>query len=250
MRQYLHFDLNAHAVRKEQQSGEALARAGRYLIAKTLVDSGVATVDPLSPENPLVFSAGPFAGTNFSNANRISVGCKSPLTGGVKEANAGGTFAFALGQLEVSGLTLHGASDDWVVIRIPKDGEISFDDASPYLGKGNVEAAAMLHEAYGEKISVALCGPVGEYGGLIAGIAFSDTDNRPSRLAARGGVGAVMGSKKVKAIVVDKHKMPTFHDRKKLMTSIRDYGDKLEKEAAVQNMKALGTAMMGDIINH
>jgi len=250
MRQYLHIDLNAHAVRKEQQSGAALARAGRYLIAKTLVDSGVARVDPLSPENPLVFSAGPFAGTNFSNANRICVGCKSPLPGGVKEANAGGTFAFALGQLEVSGLTLHGASDDWVVIRIPKDGEITFDDASPYLGKGNVEAAAMLHEAYGEKISVALCGPVGEYGGLIAGIAFSDTDNRPSRLAARGGVGAVMGSKKVKAIVVDKHKMPTFHDRKKVMGRVRVYGDKLAEDAKVQALSQFGTAMTADVMNH
>ena len=250
MRQYLHIDLNAHAVRKEQQSGEALARAGRYLIAKTLVDSGVATVDPLSPKNPLVFSAGPFAGTNFSNANRISVGCKSPLTGGVKEANAGGTFAFALGQLEVSGLTLHGASDDWVVIRIPKDGEITFDDATPYLGKGNVEAAAMLHEAYGEKISIALCGPVGEYHGLIAGIAFSDTDNRPSRLAARGGVGAVMGSKKVKAIVVDKHKMPTFHDRKKVMGTVRIYGDKLAEDTKVQALSKFGTAMTADVMNH
>ncbi|MBL4614174.1 MAG: aldehyde ferredoxin oxidoreductase, partial [Magnetovibrio sp.] len=174
MRQYLHIDLDTLAIRKEKQSGEALARIGRYLIAKTLVDEGVASIDPLSPENPLIFSAGPFAGTNFSNANRISVGCKSPLTGGVKESNAGGTFAFAMGQLELSGLTLHSAAKDWVVIRITKGGEITFDDATPYLGKGNMEAAEMLHEAYGAKVSIALCGPVGEYASLIAGIAFSD----------------------------------------------------------------------------
>ena len=250
MRHYLHIDLDAQSVRKDEQSGETLAHAGRYLIAKTLIDDGVATVDPLAPENPLIFSAGPFAGTNFSNANRISVGCKSPLTGGIKEANAGGTFAFALGQLELSGLTLHGASDDWVVIRVPKDGDISFEDATPYLGKGNEDAARMLHETYGDKVSIALCGPVGEYQGLIAGVSFSDTDNRPSRLAARGGVGAVMGSKKVKAIVIDKHKMPPFHDRKKLMGTVRDYGNKLGEDPKAQALHAMGTAMAADIMNH
>lgn len=249
MRHYLHIDLDSRSVRKEEQRGEVLARAGRYLIAKTLVDAGVATVDPLSPENPLIFSAGPFAGTNFSNANRISVGCKSPLTGGIKEANAGGTFAYAMGQLELSGLTLNGASDDWVVIRIPKDGDITFDDATPYMGKGNMEAAEMLHETYGNKVSLALCGPVGEYAGLIAGITFSDTDNRPSRLAARGGVGAVMGLKKVKAIVADTHKMPTFVERKKLMGAVKEYGALLAEDPKAQTMGKLGTALAGDVMN-
>ena len=250
MRKYLHIDLAKKSIETEQLDNVAVADAGRHFIAKTLLNAGVAKVDPLSPENPLIFSAGPFAGTNFSNANRISVGCKSPLTGGIKESNAGGSFALAMGQLEIAGFTLHGAADDWVVIRIPKDGDITFETAAPYLGKGNIEVAALLHEKYGDKVSLSLCSPVGEYQGLLAGIAFSDVENRPVRLAARGGVGAVMGVKKVKAIVIDKHKMPSFHDRKKLMTSIRDYGDKLGEEAAVQNMKALGTAMMGDIINH
>ncbi len=250
MRKYLDINLAQHTVESRHLDGPEVARAGRYLIAKTLLETGIATVDAMSPENPLIFSAGPFAGTNFSNANRTSVGCKSPLTGGIKESNAGGSFSLALGQLEIAGFTLFGASSDWVVIRITKEGDITFESAAPLLGKGNIEAAALIHEKYGDKVSVALCGPVGEYGGLLAGIAFSDVENRPVRLAARGGVGAVMGIKKVKAIVIDKHKMPTFHDRKKLMTSIRAYGDKLDKEVAVQNMKKLGTAMMGDVINH
>src|ERR1035437_2758752 len=83
MRKYLHINLADRSVRTEELHGEAIVRAGRYLIAKTLLESGIAKVDPLSPENPLIFSAGPFAGTNFSNANRLSVGCKSPLTGGI-----------------------------------------------------------------------------------------------------------------------------------------------------------------------
>jgi aldehyde:ferredoxin oxidoreductase len=250
MRKYLHIDLENQSIDSKELNGEALARAGRYLIVKTLLEAGVATIDPLSADNQLIFSAGPFAGTSFSNANRISVGCKSPLTGGIKESNGGGTFAFALGQLELAGLTLLGASSDWVVIRITKEGEVTFDDAEPYLRKGLFEAAALLHEKYGDKVSIGICGPVAEYGGLIAGIAFSDQENRPVRLSARGGVGAVMGSKKVKAIVVDKHKMPTFHDRKKLMTSVREYGVKLDDDAAIKSLGRNGTAQVADIINH
>jgi len=249
MRKYLHINLRDRSVKTDELHGEDIIRVGRHFIAKTLLKSGAATVDPLSPENPLIFSAGPFAGTNFSNANRISVGCKSPLTGGIKEANSGGTFGFALGQIETAGLTLYGASSEWVVIRITKEGAISFDGAEAYLGKGNNDAAALLFENYGKKISFALCGPVGEYLGLVSGIAFADTDGRPSRLSARGGVGAVMGSKKVKAIVADVHKMPTFHDRKKLMGAVREYGARLAKEPAIDSFKRVGTAAMGDFTN-
>ncbi len=249
MRKYLHIDLEAGSVDTEELHGEAILKAGRHYIAKTLLDGGIAKIDPLSPENPLIFSAGPFAGSNFSNANRLSVGCRSPLTGGVKESNAGGTFAFALGQILISGLTLYKAAADWTVIRITKEGAVTFEDAAPYMGKGNIEAAALLFETYGDKISIGLCGPVGEYQGLVAGISFTDPEGRPVRLAARGGVGAVMGSKKVKAIVVDKDKMPPFHDRKKLMGSIREYGKRLADEPAIESFSLYGTAMVGDFTN-
>ncbi len=129
IRNYFHIDLNKQTVEKEAQSGEQLVKIGRYLIAQKLLENAAATIDPLSPENPLIFSAGPLAGTTFSNANRISVGCKSPLTGGVKEANGGGTFAYALGQLAIAGFTFHGASDEWVVMHIAKDGTVAFDTA-------------------------------------------------------------------------------------------------------------------------
>ena len=250
MRNYLHINLKNQSVDKQELHGEAIVRCGRNLIAKTLLEQGTATVEPLSAENPLIFSAGPFAGTNFSNANRTSVGCKSPLTGGIKESNAGGTFSLALGQLHLAGLTLYDASPDWVVIHIAKDGSISFNSAAAYMGKGNVESAAMLHEKYGKKVSLALCGPVGEYQGLLAGIAFSDPDGRPTRLAARGGVGAVMGSKKVKAIVVELHKMPQLHDRKKVMQAVREYGAKLREQEGVRNLNELGTAYVADFTNH
>jgi aldehyde:ferredoxin oxidoreductase len=251
MRTYYDIKLSDRTVTKRELHGEAVVKAGRYLIAKTLLESGAATVDPLSPQNPLVFSAGPFAGTSWSNANRTSVGCKSPLTGGIKEANGGGTFSYALGQLKVAGFTLLDASPTWVVIHLKKDGVVEFDDATPYLGKGNVEASVMLHAKYGKKTSLALCGPVGEYQGLIAGIAFSDKDRRPSRLAARGGVGAVMGSKKVKAIVVDMDKNPPFEDAKKVNAGVKEYAKLLQADGVITNFYAkLGTMGMADVQNY
>ncbi|MEL0112171.1 MAG: aldehyde ferredoxin oxidoreductase C-terminal domain-containing protein [Rickettsiales bacterium] len=250
MRKYMHIDLSERSVETEELDGEDVVRAGRYLIAKTLLDQNAANVDPMGPENPLIFSAGPFSGSNFSNANRLSVGCKSPLTGGIKEANSGGTFAFAMGQLGISGFNLYGQCADWTVMHIKKGGEIEWHDGSPYLGQGTMETAEKLFEKFGDKISLGICGPVGEYGGLVAGISFTDPEGRPTRIAARGGVGAVMGSKKVKAIVVDRDKMPEFHDRKGLMGSVRDYGKMLGADAAIQAFSDLGTAMVGDFTNN
>src|SRR5512132_1428164 len=250
MRIYYDINLTDRTIAKRDVQGEDNVRAGRYFIAKTLLELGAATVDPLSPANPLIFSAGPFSGTSFSNANRTSVGCKSPLTGGVKEANGGGTFSYGLGHHKIAGFTLHGASPHWVVIHFKKDGTIHFDDATPYMGKGNCEAQSMLHAHYGKKVTIALCGPVGEYQGLLAGISFSDKDGRPARLAARGGVGAVMGSKKVKAVVVDLDKMPPFEEPKKVNAAIKDYTKMLQADGIVTNFYAkVGTMGMADVQN-
>ncbi|MBI4594088.1 MAG: aldehyde ferredoxin oxidoreductase, partial [Candidatus Rokubacteria bacterium] len=250
MRTYYEIRLNDRTIAKRELSGEAIVKAGRYLIAKTLLESGAATVDPLSPQNPLIFSAGPLAGTSFSNANRTSVGCKSPLTGGVKEANSGGTFSYGLGKLQIAGFTLLGSSPVWVVIHFAKGGGITFDDAAPYLGRGNFETATMLHARYGKKVTLALCGPVGEYAGLLGGIAFSDKDSRPSRLSARGGVGAVMGAKKVKAVVVDLDRVPPLHDAPKVNASLKDYAKMLQADGIVTNFyAALGTMGMADVQN-
>ncbi len=252
MRTYWDIQLTDRTITKRELTGDEIAKAGRYLIAKQLLERGAATVDPLSPDNPLIFSAGPFAGTTWSNANRTSVGCKSPLTGGVKEANGGGTFGYGMGQLKIAGFTLLGASPGWVVLHFKKDGSLEFDDATPYLGKGNFEVAEMLYKKYGKKkTAIALCGPVGEYQGLLAGIAISDKDGRPSRLAARGGVGAVMGAKKVKAIVLDLDRIPPMMDSKKVNASIKDYAKMLQDDGIVQNFYAkLGTMGMADVQNY
>lgn len=250
MRKYIDIHLNEHKIATREVDKDEAVKAGRWLISKILLDAGVATADPLGPANPLIFSAGPFAGSSFSNANRTSVGCKSPLTGGIKEANGGGTFGYGMGQLHISTIVLNGQSANWVVLHFKKDGTISFDDASDYLGKGNMEVARMLYAKYGKKVALGLCGPVGEYEGLLAGVAFSDTDGRPSRLAARGGVGAVMGSKKVKAIVLDLDKTPKFHDPKGVRDAVKDYAKMLLADSVVTGFyAAVGTMGMADYQN-
>src|SRR5258706_799380 len=108
----------------------------------------------------------------------------------------------------------------------------------------------MLHAGYGKKVTIGLCGPVGEYQGLIAGIAFSDKDGRPARLAGRGGVGRVMGPKKVKAIVVALDKVPAFPDPKKVNAAIKNYAKMLQADSMVANFYAkIGTMGMADLQN-
>ena len=107
MRKYLDIDLSNRATEIKEGEGEEVIVVGRHLIAKKLLENGVATVDPLGPATPLSFSAGPFAGSNFSNANRLSVGCKSTLTGGIKEANAGGNPAQDMMKLGALNLKLN-----------------------------------------------------------------------------------------------------------------------------------------------
>src|SRR5256714_9272662 len=102
MRTYYDIQLGDRTVTKRELSGERLVNAGRNHIVRTLLELGAATVDPLSPANPLIFSAGPFAGSSFSHANPTSVGCQSPLTRGVKEGHGGGALCSGGGYLEES----------------------------------------------------------------------------------------------------------------------------------------------------
>ena len=134
MRTYYDIDLTSRNITKRELHGEEIVRAGRYWIAKTLLEFGAATVDPLSPANPLIFSAGPFAGTSFSNANPRTAAARVPL-GGIKEANGGAASAMGSGQQKSRASPCGAAS--WVVIHFRKDGAIDFDDPRPYLGKGN-----------------------------------------------------------------------------------------------------------------
>jgi aldehyde:ferredoxin oxidoreductase len=177
---------------------------GRGLIARILLDEVPPTCEPLGPLNKLIFAPGLLVGHMLSSCDRISVGGKSPLTGGVKEANAGGTTGLHLMFLGIKALIVEDkpVNDEWSVLLINKAG-VSFESAAGLVGCGVFETAHNLIERYGTKIAVAVIGQGGEMQLSTAGIQNFDKENLPTRIAARGGLGALMGSKKIKAIVVD-----------------------------------------------
>ncbi len=177
---------------------------GRGLVARILLDEVPAICEPLGPKNKLIFTPGLLVGHMLSSCDRISVGGKSPLTGGVKEANAGGTAANHLMCLGVKALIIEDKpqDDEWSILVVSGAG-IKFEPAHELVGLGVYECGIKLVERYGSKIAAALIGQGGEMQLISAGIQNFDKENLPSRIAGRGGLGAVMGSKKIKAIVVD-----------------------------------------------
>jgi aldehyde:ferredoxin oxidoreductase len=188
---------------------------GRGLIARILVDEVEPTCEPLGTLNKLIFTPGLLVGHMLSSCDRISIGGKSPLTGGVKEANAGGTTGLHLAHLGIKALILedkpHG--NEWNMLLIDHEG-IKFKLAKDLIGLGVFDCAKKLMGKYGPKIAAILIGQGGELQLAAAGIQNLDKENLPSRIAARGGLGALMGSKKIKAIVIDSNegqKPPIAH---------------------------------------
>jgi aldehyde:ferredoxin oxidoreductase len=177
---------------------------GRALIARILLDEVPPMCEPLGPLNKLLFTPGLLVGHMLSSCDRISVGGKSPLTGGVKEANAGGITGLHLMFLGIKALIIEDKpiNDVWSVLLIDQEG-IKFEPADGLIGCGVFESGQKLIEKYGSKIAVAVIGQGGELQLASAGIQNFDKEILPSRIAARGGLGAVMGSKKIKAIVID-----------------------------------------------
>ena len=185
---------------------------GRGLIARVLLDEVNAKCDPLDAENKLIFTPGLLVGHMLSSTDRISVGGKSPLTGGVKEANAGGRTGLHMAMMGMHSLIIEDQPKEdgfWVLhlslggARWEKADDPSLFSGQSLTGLGVYATAPKLLEKYGDKVAIALIGPGGEMKMKSAGIQNIDKDKIPSRIAARGGLGAVMGSKGLKAIVFD-----------------------------------------------
>jgi aldehyde:ferredoxin oxidoreductase len=178
---------------------------GRGLLARVMRDEVNPTCEPLGAGNKLIFAPGLLVGHMLSSCDRISVGGKSPLTGGIKESNAGGRTGLHLTHLGIKALIIEDKPDDsghWI-IRLTTEGA-SFERDDTLVGRGVYETAEILIERYGKNVAMALIGPGGEFELSSAGIQNIDKDRVPSRINARGGLGAVMGSKGIKAIVIDK----------------------------------------------
>ena len=159
---------------------------------------------PLGAKNKLVIAPGLLSGSVAAMSGRISVGCKSPLTGGIKEANSGGQPSQMLGRLGYAAIVLEGKPKDDTLYKVLINAngvQITPDNSLKMLG--NYDLVAKMNGEYGDKIACISIGQAGEQKLSAASIAFTDMEQRPTRHAGRGGVGAVMGAKGVKVIIVD-----------------------------------------------
>lgn len=177
---------------------------GRGLTSRIVTEEVPPSSHPLGKENKLVFAPGLLAGTSAACSGRLSVGAKSPLTGAIKESNAGGTAGHKLGRLGIAAIVVEGKpSDDTLYILKISSRQAELIPANEFKGLGNYELVKRLTQRFGEDASFISCGPAGEMLMSSATVAVTDREGRPTRHAGRGGMGAVMGSKHLKAIVVD-----------------------------------------------
>lgn len=231
------------------------------------VTSGVVAAEvpplahPLGPNNKLVFAPGIVTGTSAPTSARVSVGGKSPLTGGIKEANAGSAWAADLADLQIKALIVEGqaAKGRWLGLTLSWNSEaerpaVEFWDAAEYTGQDLYQLHPLLFGRFGNKVSVCGIGTAGELGYGNSGICFNDMAQRPSRYAGRGGLGAVMGSKGLKFIVVDDKGAPKvpiadkalFNEgRKKMIDALREHAITKPKGG----LNSYGTAVLINIMN-
>lgn len=177
---------------------------GRGLTSTIIYNEVNPITHPLSEGNKLVFAPGVLTGTTAPSSGRLSVGAKSPLTGGIKESNVGGTAARKMANLGIKGLVLEGKAQDKnkYILKISSTG-LELLPAEDIWGLGNYDIGEHLRERFGNKVCVLSIGQAGIHQMASATIAVTDMDGRPCRHAGRGGLGAVMGSKGLKAIILD-----------------------------------------------
>ena len=174
---------------------------GRGLSSQIVHDEVPPKCEPLGERNKLIISNGILTGSPFPNSARTSIGAKSPLTNGIKESNVGGRPAMMLALHGIRALIFEGSSSELKLILINDNG-IKVESAEEYKDLGNYELNVKLKNKYGEKIGIYSIGPAGEHLMRNSSVAANDLEGYPSRHAGRGGMGAVMGSKGVKAVVV------------------------------------------------
>ncbi len=201
---------------------------GRGLSAKILLKECDPTCDPLGPDNVLVMAPGVLGGSAAPTSGRISIGGKSPLTGGIKEANTGGQPGQHLMKLGYRAIVVKGQPSDpnaRYALEVTTDG-LAVVPADEFKGMWNYALCEELHGRYPKTASFISCGPAGELRLKGASVATTDQDNRfPARHAARGGLGAVMGSKGLKYVAIDPGKASTRQpaDRKQFGELCKSY---------------------------
>jgi len=236
--------------------------AGRAMTSNLVADEVPPLCHPLGPNNKLVFSPGIVTGTPAPTAARISVGAKSPLTGGIKESNAGSSWGADLADMQVQALVIEGQpkqkGEHWglLVARDKATGKpkVEFFDAKEYTGKPLTEVFPKIYDRFNKHVAISGCGLAGEHGYSNAGVVFNDQERRATRYAGRGGLGSVMNSKGVKFIILDRTGVPgvkivdhaLFEEGVKKMTDALRTHDITKPKGA---LNSYGTAVLINILN-
>jgi aldehyde:ferredoxin oxidoreductase len=227
---------------------------GRGLTSRMIVDLIPPTCDPLGTKNQLILAPGLLSGTILPNTSRLSIGAKSPLTGGIKESNVGGRMADILAKHRIKAISITGKppSNKMYLLHIDADRKVRLVTADIYSGMKTYALVRALKEAYGETCDVLCIGPAGEMQLKSASIQTTDTQGNPCRAAGRGGLGAVMGAKGIKAIVVSEAKLKPLQvpEQDAFRKAVGDFS-RAVKEAPFsgKTLPALGTASLVGPVN-
>jgi aldehyde:ferredoxin oxidoreductase len=228
----LRVNMNQAEIRWEPVPAEYERLGGRALIAKLLLAEVPPACDALGPHNKLVFAPGLLGGATVVAGGRLSVGAKSPLTGGIKEANAGGSAGDTLGKLGIKAIIVENQPKPKQFHVLCIDGDFAeLIPAQDFMGMGTYATTDRLQERFGTSSTVICIGQAGEYLMTGAGISTTGEKDQRSNHAARGGLGAVMGCKGLKAIVFRKPLgiAIEFHDEKLLRAATKAFAQELIK---------------------
>lgn len=204
MAKIIRVDLTPKTIFSESVPDRYFMLGGRGLTSQIIFDEVDPNCDALGENNKLVIAPGLLTGTPAPSSSRLSIGAKSPLTGGIKESNAGGTVARKLANLGIKAIILEGKPEfpAWHLLKIT-NAAVMILSAGDIAGLGNYDTVSRLQAVYGPKVGIMSIGPGGERKMGAATIAITDPEGRPCRHCGRGGLGAVMGSKGIKAVVID-----------------------------------------------
>lgn len=236
----------------EEVFDKSILLGNRGLVAKIINEEVNPKCNPLGPENKIVFCTGLFAGTIIPTSGRLSVGGKSPLTGGIKEANAGGNMASSMATHGIKAIILEDKpeNNDLYILRVKANGKFELVMSNEYREMGTYELVEKLHERYGNSISVCAIGPAGERGYKAATLQVSDqATGHPARAAARGGLGAVMGSKNIKAIVIEKSERRArieYEDKALFDDAAKKLIEIIKNHQNTQGLSMMGTSVYTD----
>lgn len=252
MDKILRVNMSDQTTRLEAVPAEWAGLGGRGLTSTIVAAEVPASCHALGAHNKLVFAPGLLTGTAAANSGRLSAGAKSPLTGTIKESNAGGTAAQMLARLGIKALIIEGmpAKDAWYSLHVNKDG-VTIQEETELIGKGNFAVIEALEARLGKKTGVLTIGPVGELKMTAANISVKDPDSK-IRSHGRGGLGAVMGSKKIKFISIDDAGAPGIKiaDPEKFKLAARTFAKALlAHPVSGEGLPTYGTNVLVNVLN-